>query len=678
MSEPRRSTRTRAREEAVAGPPPESPKDTPTKAPAKASAKSIPGALKRKRTTAAAAKDSAPATPTGESTQQQAPRYVLPVRLLEGQPLPTLPEPQPLDLPAEQYQSIQQSGILSASLQRSRAVWISGANFRLFHAFFAPPKKVADRTDEDKQNMQRQKEIVRNFPQLGGGADTAVARMVIEPHTFPIRLYGPREAMRAAPKKAPQYGQWPNHTHGQYPAQQQQQYQQQHHHQQQQQYSNPQATPYVKPPPPQQQPHVPKPPQQNRPPPPAPTTPAPDPVIHMLAQRAGADPELKAVMKIVAAGKATEDQLQFFQRHIAELTTMLQRQKEAAAKAPPPQPPPPPPAPKSQPPPPAPMQTVPPPQPVQVPQQHHQYPPKMHGPAPPIRNPQHQMAPTPAPHQPPYQNPNPYHHPYNQPPQYHGNYGTPAPAQPPRATYRPLVFDFVEGNGDKFYFPSYSFMEWLPNNQGAKFSFLITRMKPKPKVEPKENVPKTPTPKPPPAAAAAAPPAPVPATMPITPNPIVAPPGQTPNAPTSNAPLPSAPATPSVAVHPQPTQYVPPPRIEDFNEKKDTPDIELYQPVTVIILTQNYEILQSLPRAIRPPDVVEKYMNTVFDTSKRAEETYLAFRLPKEGAPDAESTAAKERRESHDVQAPTVDVVMTDAAVAEKKRSAGRSRRSLV
>lgn len=54
-----------------------------------------------------------------------------------------------------------------------------------------------------------------------------------------------------------------------------------------------------------------------------------DPVIHMLAQRAGQDAELKAVMKIVAAGDASPEQLQFFQRHIDELSSLLQARTAA-------------------------------------------------------------------------------------------------------------------------------------------------------------------------------------------------------------------------------------------------------------------------------------------------------------------------------------------------------------
>ena len=78
------------------------------------------------------------------------------------------------------------------------------------------------------------------------------------------------------------------------------------------------------------------------------------------------------------------------------------------------------------------------------------------------------------------------------------------------------------------------------------------------------------------------------------------------------------------------------PKPEDLDEAKEIKNIEFYQPVTVIIYSNDNEVLQALPRAVRPPDVVEKYMNEVFDTCRRADETFLAFRLPKEGIEERE------------------------------------------
>ena len=109
-------------------------------------------------------------------------------------------------------------------------------------------------------------------------------------------------------------------------------------------------------------------------------------------------------------------------------------------------------------------------------------------------------------------------------------------------------------------------------------------------------------------------------------------------------------------------------------------DIDFYQPVTVLVLTDEHEVKTALPRAIRPPSVVEKYMEEVFDTCKRAEETYLAFRLPKDGSMEVD-TGAKSGDVTPSVGTPITDVTMGGLGppVAEKRRSvAGRPRKSLV
>ena len=629
MSEPRRSTRARAREEAAPAVP-----DTPNEK----AARGAKASLKRKRTSIAV-KESAPSTPVAERAPLT-PKQLLPLRIAEGAPLPTLSEPQPLDLPSSEWQTIQQSGVLDLSFERSKAVWLSGANFRTFHTHFNQPKKLADRTDEDKAKAQRQKELLKNFPHVG--ADRVVVKLVIEPHTLPIKLYGPREVGKPMQKKAPTpspYAPWPNHN-------QPNQHTKYHNGQPIQQ----KAQPRPPPPPPK--------PVQAAPPPQAAPTPAPDPVIHMLAARAGTDPELKAVMKIVAAGSASKEQLEFFQTHINELTNILARQKEEKM----PKPPQPPPTPKAPPPLPPKQISYPPPQrPVQpIQQQIQPNTPKPYSPIP-IQG---QMQ-----HTPPMQQPHtPFGNSYSKPPQYHPQHQAPTYTPPPRTTYRPLVFSFVHGNEDKFYFPSYSFMEWLPNGTGAKLSFLITKMKPKP--EPEAKPPSTPAPKSEPVPA----PAPTPSNAPnATPN---APP---PDAMTPTPIQPAALAPPTPFVPPKPPQ-----RIEDFDEMNEIDNIEFYQPVTVLLLIENDEgdeIASALPRSVRPPHVVEKYMNAVFDRCKRAEETYLAFRLPRDGDEPAEKRA-KSGEATPAVATPTVDFNMSGfgsnmAAVLEKKR-AGRPRKSLV
>lgn len=108
-------------------------------------------------------------------------------------------------------------------------------------------------------------------------------------------------------------------------------------------------------------------------------------------------------------------------------------------------------------------------------------------------------------------------------------------------------------------------------------------------------------------------------------------------------------------------------------------DIEFYQPVTVLVLTDEHEVKTALPRAIRPPSVVEKYMEEVFDTCKRAEETYLAFRLPKDGNTDVD-VGVKSGDVTPSMSTPITDVTVggLGPAGAEKRKSlAGRPRKSL-
>ncbi|KAF2032302.1 hypothetical protein EK21DRAFT_61207 [Setomelanomma holmii] len=596
MSEPRRSTRARARAREEAAPAPETPKETPIKG--------ARSGTKRKRDSIAV-KNSTPSTPVGDAPQ--GPKQTLPLRIREGEPLPTLPEPQPLELSANEWQDIQQSGVLSASMERSRAVWVSGVNFRVFHKWFNQPKKPADRTDEDKARNSRQKELMKNFPELGLDPNLAKkdspevqAQLVIEPHTFPIRLYAPKESRSQPQKKPPTqptYGAWPgtSQTH--------------HTHPNQHTYNNHSQPVYQqKPQPPQPRPPPPKPvPKAPQPTPGPASTPAPDPVIHMLAQRAGVDPELKAVMKIVAAGEASKDQLEFFQTHINELTAVLAKQKETAAKA------------KSL----APSTTS----------------------APTAAPPAPKTLPAPATPQPMSYN-----------------------APPPPTGYRPLVFSFEEGNKDLLHFPSYSFLEWLPNHSGAKISFIITKMRPKPEQQ-VTQAPSTPAPKAitgftPGATHAVTPGMPTPNSTVLT---------QTP----SNLPgqfQMSAPSTPAA-------QSAPQPRIEDLDEKNDVGDIEFYQPVTVLLLTDNHDVRHALTRAIRPPDVVERYMDEVFDKCKRAEETYLAFRLPRDGERDVAEKRIRNGDGTPSVATPTIDGFggsfgLTLSGLEKKK--AGRPRKSLV
>lgn len=99
----------------------------------------------------------------------------------------------------------------------------------------------------------------------------------------------------------------------------------------------------------------------------------------------------------------------------------------------------------------------------------------------------------------------------------------------------------------------------------------------------------------------------------------------------------------------------------------------------MLLLTDNHDIKQALPRAVRPPDVVEKYMEEVFDKCKRADETYLAFRLPKDG----EDIPEKKARSGDGtpvvaMSAPDLPAGMPGTKDVFDKKKTGRARRGLV
>jgi hypothetical protein len=77
--------------------------------------------------------------------------------------------------------------------------------------------------------------------------------------------------------------------------------------------------------------------------------------------------------------------------------------------------------------------------------------------------------------------------------------------------------------------------------------------------------------------------------------------------------------------------------------------------------------------------VVDKYMNQIFDTCRRAEETFLAFRLPKEGVAEAEIDEKK--RNGDGTGTPKVNLLDQDVVMGgmstERKKPSARSRKSI-
>jgi hypothetical protein len=166
----------------------------------------------------------------------------------------------------------------------------------------------------------------------------------------------------------------------------------------------------------------------------------------MLAERAASDPELKGLMRIVANGEATQEELKKFQLHIDELTRLQKSRQAAAAKATPPQnqAPPPPPSTAAQ---------------VNGHSNGHPSPSPQQSPALVAR-----AAPTPPPPSPRPQTS------YAQPQALRSK--GPLPSTKPDISG--IVFEFNGGSGDRFLFPKFSILEYLPQGQVIA-SFLIVR-----------------------------------------------------------------------------------------------------------------------------------------------------------------------------------------------------------
>jgi hypothetical protein len=241
------------------------------------------------------------ATPTARESPSvpQAKPSGLPSKISASAPLPVLiDKSQPVSLPDSEYQSLASSAVLAASLERSQHAWTRDG---IFQRFWKKP-----------EGRQKGPDLV-----LKSMKDKGKCRLRIEPHIFEVNLWVVNKPRPPPPPKS-QVQPAP------YRPQPQTQY-----------YQN-------RPLPPAGQPQ-PLAPLQSRQPSaplamPQPATPiaqdkkaSPDPVISMLATRASSDPELKALMKEVATGKATQEQLKVFQKHIDELGAVIQAQKVKSA-----------------------------------------------------------------------------------------------------------------------------------------------------------------------------------------------------------------------------------------------------------------------------------------------------------------------------------------------------------
>ncbi|KAI7310559.1 hypothetical protein KC315_g12571 [Hortaea werneckii] len=260
----------------------------------------------------------------------------LPSKILDGKPLPTLPDPQPASLSDTEYQSVAASAVLATSIARSQQRWTGDG---IFERYWRKPETGKNARPPPPNN-----------PDPKWMKHKGECRIRIEPHIFECQMYL-EEKPRVAPVPPKQYLQPGQQAMYGQQYRQQQPYQPAYAQQQQQiQYGQNRAPPPAPQPqhqPPQPARNLPAPPAQTpqrppsqQPPPPQPRpqqsspTPQPgqkanpDPVIGRLAARASSNPELKVLMKEVAAGNASAQQLGVFQKHIDELQRQIKEEQD--------------------------------------------------------------------------------------------------------------------------------------------------------------------------------------------------------------------------------------------------------------------------------------------------------------------------------------------------------------
>lgn len=511
--------------------------------------------------------------PTPEAPAKQEEVIVLPSRVVEGQSLPTLREPQPKDLSDSEFKSIAESGVIAASVERSRKNWM-GDMFELYWS--GKNKKKKNATEEDKkaeaERKAEEKSRKPHMPRIGA------CKMIVEPHIFDIELFTAKDTAsqpnNTANQQFVQYG--PQYTAPNPPA------------------PGFASSPY-RPSPLQQAPAVPAhqdtprptsqasqplPPSQSSQNTPAPTVsqngnaaqrdqaPTPqaqsqgnskpqaqpqtqreavkqDPVIHMLAQRAATDQELKQVMTIVATGKASPQQLEFFQRHIDELTKIARKNEEAERKRN---------ELKAAPPATAARPVQPPAAPIRLSQTtngHHQT--ASAATSRPSTPSQNQPSTQQQPPLQPQPQPRPPH-----PNQYTYQHSAPKPPKPVPA-FSNVVLEFKDQANVRYLFPRYSILEYLPGFKSCICSFLVVR--------------KFPT----------------------------RPPDES-----------SAPASGTKKA-----------------KKEVVEEKEVYQPVTVKFSAADTQTLAILAKVVAPQEEVRQYMEDVMARAERAKEGVLAWRLPR-------------------------------------------------
>ncbi|KAJ6014218.1 hypothetical protein N7540_008809 [Penicillium herquei] len=694
-------------------------------------------------------------TPRVPSPPPEPVELPLPSRIKEGEALPFRRARQPINLSDQEYQSIAERfefATANYALERSKKKWVSDG---ILVRYYTKPKKT------------KRDQIEKLNPPKDSMTKVGLCDVTIGPHQFDAMLYTVKDPLAPQPiQYTPPQAQARMVHYG--PGNNFQQHQPYHSSQQR-------RPPYSAAPPGRQQGYqgnyspAPRGPQQStmtpsgqRSQPPSqsgqPAKPSPDPVIQMLATRAAADPDLKALMRVVASSQASQEQLRAFQAHIDELNAIIkareQQEKRHQAPATPQAHPPATPTPSNKshltqnssqikPAPsghsPQEQASKPQPQPqtgasVQTPgkgasQQppssqptgsskpqsdipsHQPIQPQTPAPAPapksdpasvsqtsdpsirqepmqralaqsqqtplqpapsagpvnastptpglqsqgtaapaiPPLNAAQQSTPRPGPPYPAYPQPAYGSQPplQSRPPQYpsatpyHRPSATSIP--PARPGFKSVVFEFTSpltpygnsasghaGSGDRYLFPEYSILEWLPSDNTIIASFLVTRKVDPDTPFPIETVPETATSR-----------------------------GKgkgttkskkgdkkgkadkgksvsdtpTPNQPGTSTTADGAPATETSA---NPAQSSPAPQgsASTPNEPpaKEVKLKEYWQAVTFRIHAADTRILEPLTRVVKPADEVRKYMNEIMDRAERAPAGFLAIRLPTEEA----------------------------------------------
>ena len=336
-----------------------------------------------------------------------------------------------------------------------------------------------------------------------------------------------------------------------------------------------------------------------------------DPVIQMLAARAASNPDLKALMRVVASTKANQEQLRAFQAHIDELNAIIAsrqgeqqnpqgQQGQHNQQSPPITP--------------APTTTT------QAPQGHGIFSPNpgtpTSGPQPtqqvPLPNPPSVMYPRPPqPQPPPIRSKNPQHGPP------HMTYFQHQPHTPvsKQQEIKAVVFEFVPpagstpavhgATGDRYLFPVNTILDYFPGRTTVIASFLATK-----KFDP--NAPLSESSGNQPAGKAKGKK------------------GKTVTGPGTPAPATPAPKDlPSQAPGPQGESKLADGEKSDTKPKTNPNIKEYYQPVTMS-LHGSQKVLEPLARVVRPADQVRDHMNDIMDRMERADIEYLAMRLPRE------------------------------------------------